>query len=290
VEVPALRKSGQEIAVEFRLTPITAARPPHRYVLALVRDVTERRRVEREREALYAAAGEQNRRLAELARLKDDFTAMVAHELGAPIAAIRGLADLATTGVLPPDRHEQAFVTIRQEAEALRVLVTDVQAAAAAERDDFAVDPVPVALDAVVADAVAFGRTLPGDHPLTCPAGTGLLVRADPGRIGQVLRNLLGNAAKFSPPRTPIAVRVTPGGERVGVEVVDRGPGIHPDDLGCIFEKYGRGRGSGAGKIPGHGLGLYLSARIVRAHGGELTVRSTPGQGAAFGFTLEVVR
>jgi signal transduction histidine kinase len=171
---------------------------------------------------------------------------------------------------------------------------TDVQAVAVAERDDFAVSPVPVAMDPILADAAAFARALPDDHPLTCPSGVQLRVLADPQRIGQVLRNLLGNAAKFSPPGTPIEVRVTPGHERVEVAVVDQGPGIHPDDLGCIFEKYGRGRAVKGGDrlgrmIPGHGLGLYLSSRIVRAHGGELTVRSTLGQGSTFAFTLAVV-
>jgi signal transduction histidine kinase len=108
-------------------------------------------------------------------------------------------------------------------------------------------------------------------------------------RIGQVVRNLLTNAAKYSPPGTPITLRTTRRGGHVRIEVVDRGYGIHPDDLPRIFEKFGRGRDVAGEKRAGVGLGLYLSRRIVRAHGSDLTVDTTPGLGCAFGFELEVV-
>ena len=73
------------------------------------------------------------------------------------------------------------------------------------------------------------------------------------------------------------------------MEVADRGPGIHPDDVTRIFEKFGRGRDREGRKTPGVGLGLYLSRRIVRGHGAELTVRTRPGEGSVFGFELAVV-
>ena len=109
---------------------------------------------------------------------------------------------------------------------------------------------------------------------------------ADPERIGQVLRNLLSNAAKYSPEGTPIELRVIDKKGRVRLEVADRGPGIHPDDVTRIFEKFGRGREDR--KTPGVGLGLYLSRRIVRGHGSELTVEARPGGGSVFGFDLAV--
>ena len=290
VELPARRKGGEEIAVELTLTPIPRARVPGRYVLAVIRDATARRRLEREREALLSAAHEQNRKLGDQAHLKDEFTAMVAHELGAPIAAIRALADLLAADQLTADQRGQALATIRREADALRTLVGDVQAALVAERDDFAVYPFSVALDLMLADTAAFARTLPGDHPFACPLDTGLRVQADPERIAQVLRNLLGNAAKYSPPGAPIEVRVERRDARAWIEVVDRGFGIGAEDLERIFEKFARGRDGRARKVPGHGLGLYLSRRIVQAHGADLTARSVPGEGSVFGFDLEVVR
>ncbi len=115
-------------------------------------------------------------------------------------------------------------------------------------------------------------------------------VLADPERVGQVLRNLLSDAVKYSPEGTPIELRAARKNGRVRIEVADRGPGIRPEDLARIFEKFGRGRDREGRKVPGVGLGLYLSRRIVRAHGTDLTVETESGRGSVFGFELEVPR
>ncbi len=168
------------------------------------------------------------------------------------------------------------------------------------ERDDFDVELRPVPLKLLLDAAAAFFRTLPGDHPLVIEVGTELaqgreeLVWADAGRIGQVLRNLLSNAAKYSPEGAPVEIRVmletSDRAERVRIAVADSGRGIHPDDAARIFEKFGRGRDASGRKVPGVGLGLYLSRRITRCHGGNLAVRSTSGAGSVFAFELEAVR
>jgi signal transduction histidine kinase len=179
--------------------------------------------------------------------------------------------------------------TIQAEVQSLTNLVSDVGTAATVERADFAIEAFPVPLRSLLADATAFAKTLPGDHPVQAPASVGKLVWADPDRIGQVLRNLLSNAAKYSPEGTPISLGVRYAEEHVRIEVSDRGYGIHPQDLARIFEKFGRGRDESGRRVPGVGLGLYLSRRIVRAHGSELMVTSTIGKGTTFGFDLEVV-
>jgi signal transduction histidine kinase len=252
--------------------------------------ILELRRIATERAGLLATEQERSRRLAELAVLKADFTAMVTHELGSPLAAIRGFLDMLATGELSPSQEAHTLAAIRTETDLLTALVADVQAAATVERDDFAVHPRPVPVSALLADAIAFARTLPGDHPLSTTLTTHECVWADPERIGQVLRNLLGNAAKFSPAGTPIELRAALHGGRVRITVVDRGVGIHPGDVVRIFEKFGRGRDPSGRKVAGVGLGLYLSRRIVRAHGADLSVASTPGVGAVFAFNLEVAR
>ncbi len=168
-------------------------------------------------------------------------------------------------------------------------------------------------------DAYRFAATLPGDHPLVLEGAVdamrrdagrdavqagyadpfifegsadGQQVWADRYRIGQVLRNLLANAVKYSPEGAPIELRAvpseTPG--RVRIEVIDRGPGIHPDDLKRIFEKFGLGRDPEGRKVAGLGLGLYLSRRILQAHGSDLVVNTGPDGGSVFGFELEVAR
>lgn len=256
----------------------------------VVGGLLELRRVATERSALLAAEQERTNRLRELTVLKADFTAMVAHELGSPLAAIQGYTDMLSSGKLDPDRQTRTLESIRAETKSLNALVNDVRAAAAVERDDFAVRPRPAPLEKLLADAAAYARTLPGDHPLVEEANAREQILADAERIGQVLRNLLSNAAKYSPEGTPIEIRAVPRAGRVRVEVADRGPGVRPEDLSRIFEKFGRCHDGNGQQAAGAGLGLYLSRRIMRAHGSDLTVESKPGEGSVFGFELEVAR
>jgi signal transduction histidine kinase len=248
------------------------------------------RRIALERTAVLAMEREVATRLAELSTLRADFVAMVGHELASPVATLRGYAAMLTTGAL--DGSQQALVGTALEAEVqlLATLVDDVRAAAAAERAEFDLHPTPVPLGPLLADAAAFARSLPGDHPLEESSSFEAQVLADADRITQVLRNLLGNAGKHTPAGVPITLRAEHRGDRVRIEVADWGPGINPSDRERIFEKFGRGEHTTGGRVPGVGLGLYLSRRIVRAHGGELGVEETPGGGATFWFTLPVAR
>jgi len=229
-------------------------------------------------------------RLSELAVLKADFTAMVAHELSSPIAAIRSLVAMLATGELSPEEQSQALATISAQTDVLKTLVTDLQSAATAERDDFAVRLRPVRIRELLAAAAVFSGTLPGEHPMTTQTVSLDWVLADEERIGQVLRNLMENAAKYSPIGAPIELRTTSRGRRVRIEVADRGPGISPHDLRRIFEKFGRGRDERGERVPGVGLGLYLSRRLVQMHGSDLTVEPRPGGGSTFAFELELIQ
>lgn len=253
--------------------------------------ILELRRIAAEHSRLLAVEREHLRRMRELAILKADFTAIVAHELASPLAAIRGYVDMLLTGKLTPDRQVRTLDEIRDEADRLSALVADVRAAASVEREDFSVRIAPVDLDSLLSAAATYARTLPGTHPLTMKVSAHGYVLADADRIGQVLRNLLDNAAAHSPEGAPIELRATPTGPTNGaakwvrIEVADRGSGIRADDLNLIFEKFWRGETSE--ETVGTGLGLYLSMRIVQAHGGEITVESTPGRGSVFAFELE---
>lgn len=288
-ELEQTRRSGNRIVVECRRALRRDERGQPTAIMEITRDITVRRQVEEERAALLAAAQEVSNRLADLAILKADFTAMVAHELSAPIAAISRLADMLTHTQLRRDDQDRGLAMIRSEAKVLQALVQDVQVIAKTERNDFTIRPQAVPVAVLLADAAAFNQTLPGRHQLVTLITTHQLVRADRERVGQVLRNLIGNAAKYSPDDSSIELRTSRRGDRIRIEVVDHGPGIHRDDLRRIFEKFARGRDERGRRRPGTGLGLYLSRRIARAHGGDLTVESTPGVGSVFGFDLEIV-
>lgn len=274
-------------------SPVVTTADLLRFAFALVVAVggsLELRRIALERTALLAAERERTEQLRTLARMKADFTAMVAHELGSPLAAVEGYAAMLATSGLASAEQAQALRALLAEAALLQNLAADVRGAATAERDDFAVAPRPISLCALLGDAARYAATLPGDHPLDLRRASDACVLADPSRIGQVLRNLLGNAAKFSPPCTPIALQATLEGARVRIAVADTGPGIHPDDRALIFEKFGRGRDR-TGRAPaGSGLGLYVARRIVQAHGTDLRVQPGPEGGALFSFELERVQ
>jgi signal transduction histidine kinase len=262
-------------------------------VVVAIGGISELRRVASERARLLEGERERARRLNELNALRSDFSAMIAHELEAPIAAVRKLNELLCVEGEDPGVRAYATAGTERELHALTNLVRDVRAVAAVESEGFAVEMRRLRLEKLLTDAEAYARTLPVDHPVRQIRQDDVQpeerVLADPERIGQVLRNLLSNAAKYSPEGTPIELRVIGKEGRVRIEVADHGHGIHRDDVPRIFEKFGRGRDRGSRKMPGAGLGLYLSQRIVRSHGSELTVQTRLGEGSVFGFELAVV-
>jgi len=193
-------------------------------------DITERKRAEEElREA--------NRRLEDLAVLKADFTVIIAHELDTPLAVIRGYLDMLATGELEPAEQSRVLAKIQSETDVLNILISDVREAAMVERDDFAIHPRRVLVSSLLIDAAASAKMLFEEHLLTVKDDTYEQVWADPKRIGQVLINLLTNAAKYSPEGTTIELRATPSAGRVRIEVIDSGYGVHPDDIARIFDK-----------------------------------------------------
>jgi signal transduction histidine kinase len=262
-------------------------------VVVAIGGISELRRVASERARLLATERERARRLNELNALRSDFSAMIAHELETPIASVRKLNEMLSAEGEEAGVRDYATTATERELDALTNLVRDVRAVSALEREGFEIEARRLPLEGLLADAEVYASTLPGHHPIEVMVrgdlGTGVCVLADPERIGQVLRNLLSNAAKYSPEGTPIELRVIGKEGRVRIEVADHGQGIHPDDVPRIFEKFGRGRDRERHKMPGVGLGLYLSRRIVRSHGSELAVQTRVGEGSVFGFELAVV-
>lgn len=276
-EVTGLRKDGARIQLEVRGRNLYYRGQDVR--VSAVRDISARKKIEED-------LREYNRRLEELAVMKADLSAMAAHELGSPLAAVRGLVEMLETGDHAAEEQKRLLAAIDSEAEKLFRLVSDVREAAAAEREDFEVRPEAVAVSELLEDATVFAENLPGGGWLEVESTVAGEVWADRNRIVQVLRNLISNAVKYSPGREPIILRVLDGENSVRFEVIDRGSGISPEDAARIFEKFGRGRDASGRRMSGLGLGLYISRRIVRAHGGELTLHPTPGEGSSFGFDL----
>ncbi|MEV5763445.1 HAMP domain-containing sensor histidine kinase [Micromonospora sp. NPDC052213] len=218
-----------------------------------------------------------------------EFLLSVSHELRTPLTAIRGYAEALADGVIGAADAAGTGRTVLAEAEHLDRLVSDLLALARLEAADFPLEPVPVDLARLAADA---GRTWAG----RC-AAVGVTFRAevpeqpvpaytDPGRIRQVVDGLLENALRVVPPGAPVvlAVRTAGADPAAGgvVEVRDGGPGFTDDDLAVAFERGAlHQRYRGVRKV-GSGLGLALAAGLVRRLGGEITAGHAPEGGAAF--------
>lgn len=228
--------------------------------------------------------------LETLAELKADFTAMVVHEFGNPLAALRRSNELLGLDDLDPSTRARTLGAIRTELGVLETLVADVTASLEVQRDDFEIRPAPVAVTALAADVGDHGRSVCGPRSFLVsvdPALDAAAVSVDRARIGQVLRNLVANAVKYTPAGSRIEVRFDAEAERtLRVEVDDDGPGLDEADAAHIVEPYFRAATATGSNIPGMGLGLHVCQRLLHAHGSELTVVSTPGQGTRFTFTL----
>jgi PAS domain S-box-containing protein len=282
-----LHKDHRVVWVLFTGSVVHDASGPT-YSIAQILDITGRRHLEMDRAILLASEREYYRQLQALTEMRADFTAMIAHDLSAPVSALRMMTAVAKTGELSSQDKAEMLTTMEGEIEHLDRLISDVVAITVAEREDFSVQQHPISLRDLLEHAATLARRSPGDHPFAMSDVPDVRVECDPERMSQVLRNLLDNAAKHTPPGTPIELRAHHMGKHVRIEVADQGPGVPKEDVAVVFEKFGRGHRSAAQQTPGAGLGLYLSRQIVQAHGSELTVASVPGGETIFAFDLQV--
>jgi PAS domain S-box-containing protein len=267
LELPALKKDGSEIMIEFSLTPVDRAEGDHRYALAIIRDVTER---------------------VTLDRLKNDFVAMIAHDLRSPMSVIAGFAE--TLGKrwdrLPAEQRTLLLEGISRNVYSLDHLVEDVLQVARLESGQFSYEMEPFDLGALIERTAGetseshSGQKIELDVPPSLP-----LARGDELRNWQILTNLLSNAFKFSASGRPVKVAVTVLADALKVEVIDRGVGIASEDVDRLFNKFSRVSQNG-GKAGGTGLGLYICRLMVEAQGGSIGVASQPGEGSTFYYTI----
>lgn len=217
---------------------------------------------------------------------RDDFVAIATHELRTPLSALSlqltSLERAVDSGRAPTEeRLRQSLRTARRQTERLEQLVNHLLDVSRISTGHLVLEPEEVDLALVVRRLVArFEEKLAeaGCTPVV-RADTPVMAKVDRLRVEQVLMNLLSNAMKYAPGQ-PVELSVAREQEGVLLEVRDHGPGISPEAQARVFERYQRA--SGKHSRESLGLGLYVSRQIARAHGGELSVESTPGQGARF--------
>ncbi|WP_042397371.1 HAMP domain-containing sensor histidine kinase [Streptacidiphilus carbonis] len=200
------------------------------------------------------------------------------HELRTPLSTISGWLDLHRQGGLTGPRLEAALVHIENEVGRMRLLVEDLSLLARLDAGR-PVEQAPLDLTALAAGVVDDAQVINPARGITLTATGPAPVTGDAARLQQVLRNLVGNAVQHTPPETDVHVTVatTPGYAQI--EVADNGPGIPPQDLPRVFERFWRAEASRSRAYGGSGLGLAIVEAIIHAHQGQVSVRSTVGVG-----------
>ncbi|MEK7127101.1 MAG: ATP-binding protein, partial [Patescibacteria group bacterium] len=227
----------------------------------------------------------------ELERLREDFTAMMVHELRAPLTVVRGTADMLISDpkLAAKSDGKELLQTMYGSAETMLSLVNDLLDVAKIEAGRFQVDKTMNNICQVVKEKVAAFSPLAQEKNIVvdldiadgCPE-----FLFDKTRISQVINNLLSNAVKFTPVNGKITVKILGEESSVRIDITDTGEGMTPDKINQLFSKF---KQLGSNKDEGTGLGLVIAKGIVEAHGGRILADSHPGLGSTFSIILPVV-
>jgi signal transduction histidine kinase len=229
-----------------------------------------------------------------LDRLKDEFVLTASHELRSPLTSVQGFAELLMLEreSLTPKQLETVEIILDNCRHLVRLL-NDLLDLARSDAGRLAVTPEPTEVAPLIEDAVRTMRaqTESSNQVLVTDLAAGLpRVDVEPGRIRQILVNLLTNAHEYSPEGASIEVTARLLDAEVEIAVTDNGPGIPENQIEHIFERFVRGDAGLTQRVGGTGLGLAISKSLVELHGGTLAVESTPGVGSTFSFRLPAVR
>ena len=236
-----------------------------------------------------AAVADALNRLAETLQqeegLRKESVADLAHELRTPVQGILARVEAAQDGVL--DDEKANLSAMHDEALRLARLLDDLSALAEAERPGLLLDAGPVDLAAIAgAQTAAFSGAFADKGIALSSDLQPAIVDGEPGRLEQIVVNLLSNALRYTDAGGSVHVAVREDGEDALLEVTDTGIGIAPEDLPRVFARFWRGEKSRSRDTGGAGIGLAIVRELVLAHGGAVTVESTPGEGSVFRVSL----
>jgi two-component system, OmpR family, phosphate regulon sensor histidine kinase PhoR len=224
-------------------------------------------------------------RLERLERVRQEFLSNVSHELRTPLTAILTFVETLEGGAIDDPEHNRRFLAvIRRNSERMHNLINDILELSAIESGAAEVEPAPVRLSPLVEDCLTALASRASERRLALrnEVPEEVTVRADARRLEQMLTNLLDNAIKFSAEGGEVRVSHERAAGRDRVHVADAGEGIAPEHVGRIFERFYRVDRARSRALGGTGLGLAIVKHLARAHGGEASVRSAPGEGSVF--------
>jgi two-component system sensor histidine kinase ResE len=261
VETVRQRRDGSLVEVSLTLTAAVEANGSVRSYVAVIRDISERKAIERARA---------------------DFAAMLTHDIRNPLAVVRGCAEMLAESELHAEDRE-SVAAIHHAAETIERLVVNLLMSATIEAGQLSLAPSRVPVDTLLTSTVEQFRAAASRQRVglkVAPSEACGFVNGDRLQLERALGNLINNAIKYTGPGGNISVAATRQNGSVLFQVRDDGPGIDDRELPYLFDKYRRVRGTQ--QIDGAGLGLYIVRHLIEAHGGSVTVCSTPGEGSVF--------
>ena len=286
-ETVRVRKDGRLVDVSISVSPIMDSSRRISGAANIARDISERKRIEAERERLLASEQAARAEAEAANRAKDEFLSIVSHELRTPLAAILGWVSVLRQGKLSPERARRALDTIARCGRLQEGLIEDLLDASRmfTGRLRLAIEPmrlraaVQAAVDAARPDAAAAAIRL------TTVFAAEPRIAGDDTRLQQVVSNVLRNSIKFTPRDGSIDVRVEADGDEARVVVRDTGRGIAREFLPHVFEPFRQADDVRSRKTGGLGLGLAIVQRLVEEHGGRVAIDS-PGEGGGTTVTI----
>ena len=294
-ETVRIRKDGTAVAVSVTLSPLGDADGTISGIATICRDMTERNRAEAallEREDQLAAARDV---ALEASRLKSDFLANMSHEIRTPMNAVIGLTGLLLDSPLSDEQHEYAEA-VRSAGESLLEIINDILDFSKIEAGMLRLELMDFDLRTVIEEVVdllgAEARDKGLEIAIEVDHDIPRRLRGDPGRLRQIVINLLGNAIKFTD-RGSVGIRVRAIGTRpeatlVRFEVTDTGLGVSPEGQRKLFKGFEQVDSSASRRYGGTGLGLAICKQLVDLMGGTIGAQSTLGLGSTFWFVIEL--
>ena len=291
-ETIRVTKDGRRLNISLSISPVRNQSGQIIGAAKIARDISDRVRAEEERTTLLAAERAARERAEAASRAKDEFVAMISHEIRSPLNAILGWSQMLRQGTLDKNATKNALESIERNARAQAQLVSDLLDISRVITGKLRINARPVDITTSLDSALESIRPAVDAKQIQIeverePYAT--VVTGDADRLQQVIWNLLSNAVKFTPRGGRVMVRVARGDSQLEIAITDTGAGISKEFLPFIFDRFTQADTTTSRRHAGLGLGLAIVRHIVELHGGTVTAESDGvGRGATFRVTLPV--